>query len=188
MAIDSDMNEGLKSAAAFVILILSGFSAPRCDATIHDSDGSAASVQALHNAARDGDTITIPAGTFTWLTGITITKGITLRGQTTITGAGTATPTTNDLTIIKDDSPRSGQGAKIVNVGCGPNQSFRLTGITFTYGTITTYPSSDGCIRLHSSNSSSNTTMRVDNCHFNSLYQGKIFWLAGWVYGLQIIM
>ena len=64
-------------AAAFVILILNGFSAL---AKVYDSDGSVASVQALHNAAHDGDTITIPAGTFSWTVRVDITKGITLRG------------------------------------------------------------------------------------------------------------
>ena len=49
------------SAVMFTMLILSGFSALR-GATVYDSDGSAASVQALHNAAHDGDTITVPPG------------------------------------------------------------------------------------------------------------------------------
>ena len=53
------------SATASVILILSGFSVPRCGATVYHSDGSVPSVQALHNAAHDGDTITLPAGTLT---------------------------------------------------------------------------------------------------------------------------
>jgi hypothetical protein len=66
-------------AAAFVILILTGFSAPRCGATVHHSDGSVASVQALHKAAKDGDTITLPAGTFSWTWRLDITKGITLQ-------------------------------------------------------------------------------------------------------------
>ena len=139
-------------------------------------------MQALHNAARDGDTITIPAGTFTWTNAVKITKGITLKGQTTITGAGTATPTTNDLTIIKDDTPRSGY---IIVAVLSPSQSFRLTGITFSPGTTTTMASGDGAFRLHNnSDSSSNTTMRVDHCHFDSLYQGKLFWISGWVYGV----
>ena len=56
----------MRSAAAFVILILNGFLAPRCGATVYHSDGSAASIQALHNRALNGDTITLPAGTFTW--------------------------------------------------------------------------------------------------------------------------
>jgi hypothetical protein len=176
------MNEELKSAAAFVILILSGFSAPRCDATVHDSDGSAASVQALHNAARDGDTITIPTGTFTWSTGITITKGITLRGQTTITGAGTASPTANDLTIIKDNLP-VGSSAITARMRSA-TQSFRLTGITFTYGSRTTFGSTDGFIHLICRAAQPNQSMRIDHCHFASLYQGKMIWISGWVYGV----
>ena len=48
------------------ILVFSGFSALRCGATVYHSDGSAASVQGLHNAVLNGDTITLPAGTFTW--------------------------------------------------------------------------------------------------------------------------
>ncbi len=54
--------------------------ASHCEATIYNSDGSAASVQALHNAALDGDTIALPAGTFTWSTGVIITKGIKIQG------------------------------------------------------------------------------------------------------------
>jgi hypothetical protein len=42
---------------------------------------SAASVQGLHNAAVNGDTITLPAGTFTWSTPVAISKAINLRGQ-----------------------------------------------------------------------------------------------------------
>jgi hypothetical protein len=96
------------SAAAFVILILSGFLTPCCGAAVHQSNGSVADVQAVINQAKDGDTITLPAGTFSWTSTLNITKGITLQGQTTITGAGTSTPTVNDVTIIKDDTPRSG--------------------------------------------------------------------------------
>src|SRR4029077_10736619 len=68
------------------ILILSGSIAPRCGATVYHSDGSAANVQALVNAARDGDTITLPVGRFSWTQNLNITKGITLQGQTTVAG------------------------------------------------------------------------------------------------------
>jgi hypothetical protein len=184
MAIDSDMNEELKSAAAFVILILSGFPSPRCGATIHDSDGSAASVRALHNIAHDGDTITLPAGTFSWTSRLDITRGITLQGATTINGAGTGKPAITDATIIQDDTPRSGSGAGIINVDLTSNKSFRLTGITFSPGSATTFATIDGAIHLHSRDSSPNTSMRIDHCHFASLYQGKMIWISGWVYGV----
>ena len=64
-------------------------------------------VQWVHDTnAHDGDTITLPAGTFIWTTGVNLTKGITVRGQTTITGAGTANCTANDQTIIIDEISR----------------------------------------------------------------------------------
>ena len=72
--------------------------------TVWPSDGSEANVQAIHDTnAHDGDTITLPAGTFIWITGVSLTKGITVSGQTTITGAGTANCTANDQTIIIDE-------------------------------------------------------------------------------------
>ena len=43
------------------------------------TDGSQADVQSKINAASDGDIITLPAGTFTWTSGITVSgKGILL--------------------------------------------------------------------------------------------------------------
>ena len=60
---------------------LSGLSVPLSGATVYHSDGSAASVQALHNKALDGDTVTLPAGTFTWSTPVTISKAIKIQGE-----------------------------------------------------------------------------------------------------------
>src|SRR5262245_46883132 len=88
-------------------LFLGVASATHSGATVYQSDGSDANVQAIHDTkAHDGDTITLPAGTFIWTTGVSLTKGITVRGQTTITGAGTATCTADDQTIIIDEKPR----------------------------------------------------------------------------------
>ncbi len=72
-----------------VIVIGNGFSAL---ATVYDSDGLAASVHGLQNEVLNGDTIRIPAGTFTWTSKVTVTKAITLQGA----GAGT--------TIIDDQN------------------------------------------------------------------------------------
>ena len=84
------------------ILVFSGFSALRCGATVYHSDGSAASVQGLHNAVLNGDTITLPAGTFTWASGVNITKAITLRGA----GVG--------VTIIRD----AVQNGQLISINC----------------------------------------------------------------------
>ncbi len=61
-------------------LFLGVYFASHCGATVYHSDGSAANVQALHNAVLDGDTITLPAGTFSWSTGVKITKAIKIQG------------------------------------------------------------------------------------------------------------
>ena len=143
-------------------------------------------MQELLRAARDGDTITLPAGTFTWTRPLNITKAITLEGQTTISGAGTANPVVKDLTIIRDDTPRSGANGYILKADMSSNPSgvFRLTGITFTGGTLTQKASGNGAIRLRSV-ASTPASMRLDHCHFTStLHQGKFIWVNGWVYGV----
>ncbi len=166
------------SAIAFVILILSGFST---FATVHDSDGSVASVGALLNAAHDGDTIVLPKGTFSWTETLTITKGITLQGQTTISGAGTANASANDATIVKDDTPRS---RPIIKTALNPSQAFRLTGITFAPGTTTNAGTTDGAITLRSDGVSPNNSVRLDHCHFAQLYQVHLVQVNGWTYGV----
>jgi hypothetical protein len=138
------------------ILILIGFSG-RCEATIYHSDGSAASVQALHNAALDGDTITLPTGTFSWTNRVTITKAITIQGQTT---TDTVNGTANDQTNLVDNLVRVSGGQGYFNISRGA----RITGITFTgQGGLQT-PMSNGAIRI-----GGNVPVRVDHCHFKHL-------------------
>jgi hypothetical protein len=172
------MNPNKVGAAALVILVLSGVPV---SAKVLESDGSQGSVQALLRAASDGDTITLPSGTFSWTAPLKITKGITLQGNTTITGAGTANAAATDATIIQDDTPRNGG---ILDVGLNPNQSFRLTGVTFAPGASTVFGSKDGAFNLHSNGSSPNNSVRIDHCHFSQLYQGKIIHPTGWIFGV----
>src|SRR6266852_2336618 len=159
------------------ILILSGFSAPRCGATTYHSKRSAAKVQALQNAAQDGDTITLPAGAFIWTQGVTITKGITLQGQTTTDPVNRAA---NDRTIILDDLVRGPGGTPIIMVQSVLGKSYRLTGITFAPGSVAT-TNYNGAIKLLGTSQ----TVRVDDCHFNNLmYQAVNIMTAGSVYGV----
>jgi hypothetical protein len=165
-------------------LILSGFSAPRCGATVYQSNGSEANIQSIHNnQARDGDTIVVPAGTFSWTSRLNITKGITLQGATTIVGPSSS-PVVIDATIIQDNTPRSGPSTGIIRAIMSPSQSFRLTGLTFQAGSSTTYADGNGAIHLLSQGNWPNTSMRVDHCHFKWLYQSKNIWVSGWVYGV----
>src|SRR5437762_5518128 len=100
--------------------------APHSGATVYSSDGSEANVQSLNAVASDGDVITLPAGTFIWTAGVSVTKGVTIRGQTTITGAGTANWTANDQTIIIDEKLRSTSGS-LFKATIPAGESFRLT-------------------------------------------------------------
>jgi hypothetical protein len=141
------------------------------------------SIQYLHdNRASDGDTITMPAGTFHWLEGPVITKGITLSGHTAISNPGTSNCTADDQTIVIDDKTHSGAG-KILKAELVPGKHFRLTGITFRGGTSTIY-GGDGGITINSSGGLVDSA-RVDNCHFDHLYWNAALQILGWVFGVQ---
>src|SRR5436190_5465144 len=132
------------------ILIFGGLSVPNCRARLYHSDGSAASVQALHDAALNGDTITLPAGTFNWSTPVTVSKAITIQGGgsgriigdtkssvTVGTGSKTFTTTRSGLPIqvgqilrvAKMPHPPGGGGSESNPPGRG----------TYMEGTVTSY-------------------------------------------------
>ena len=137
----------MKYATAFVILILSGFSA---FATVYQSDGSAINVQLIHDMqATDGDTITIPTGSFTWTTTVTISKGITLQG------AGLSASHITD----------QGLGGAALIVTCTAAHFVRVTGLEFIKSTA--HPS--GMVQFYGTNSGGNNEVgfRFDHCKLN---------------------
>jgi hypothetical protein len=134
--------------SAIVIWIWNGFSAL---GTVYHSDGSAASVQGLHNQVLNGDTITIPAGTFTWRTKVTISKSITLQGE----GIG--------QTIIKD----AVNGTQLIQVGLVANNLTRITGIEFQDGGRATNELG-GILKFTGSNTNG-SKLRMDHCKFDDL-------------------
>src|SRR5437773_7198259 len=149
-------------------------------ATVYNSDGTVQNIQAIHNnQAADGDTIMVPAGTFSWTARLIITKGITIQGATTISGPA-SNPTINDGTIIQDNTPRSGT-IGILLAQIPPGKSFRLTGMTFRRGATTS--SSTWALTFSSKGSSPNRSMRMDHCHLDRLSTGKLFVTSGWIYG-----
>ena len=129
---------------------LSGLSTPLSGATIYASDGSAANVKALHKAALNGDAITLPAGTFTWSTPVTIWKAIKLQGagsgrivgntKSSVavgTGAKTFTTTRSGLPIT------AGQVLRVAKMphppGGGGSDSNPPGRGTYMEGTVTSY-------------------------------------------------
>jgi hypothetical protein len=126
-----------------VIVVWNGFSAL---ATVYKSDGSAASVQGLHNAALNGDTITIPPGNFTWTTPVTISKAITLTGanpanrpvvKSTYTGGFgiTINRVPGRTTVVKDIKFTNWTSANaLIGINGSGVNAFRLTNLDFDGG------------------------------------------------------
>jgi hypothetical protein len=158
------------------IFIFSGLFALRCGAAVYHSNGSASNVQALHNSARDGDTITLPAGTFFWATTVTITKGITVIGQTT---TDPVHKTANDQTIILANTGGNGnQPLLIVNSAAG--KSYRVSGITFRTGR-TGALNFNGMVQLNGNSHA----VRLDRCHFDDLvYENNNIAVWGPIFGV----
>jgi hypothetical protein len=101
-------------------------------ATTWNSDGSPANIQSIHDTqAQDGDTITMPAGTFNWTIGVSFSKRITLQGQTTV---NTISGTANDQTTIRCSSSNGGAIYWQVPVDA-TGKICRVTGLTFVTGT-----------------------------------------------------
>jgi hypothetical protein len=142
------------SGILLFILILSGFSALRCGATVYSSNGTAANVQSIHNNyAQNGDTITLPAGTFIWTSGVHITKAVILYGA----GVG--------RTIIKD-AVQSASGP-LLDCTLAAGNLTRITGIEFQDGGRTTNNLS-GILKFTGSNTDG-SRLRMDHCQFDDL-------------------
>ena len=163
--------------SAIVILIWNGFSA---QATVYNSDGSSTNIQYIHDSlARDGDIIILPSGTFLWSSGVTISKGITLQGQTTTDSTnGTAV----DNTIIQDsDARRRPGGYPFITVNSQAGKSYRITGLTIDGGgaTIMNY---NGAIILKGNSH----LVRVDHMNWraNVTRENNNYLIAGSVCGV----
>jgi hypothetical protein len=70
------------------LLLAALFLAAQAYAATFTTNGSSSDVQAKINSAATGDTILIPAGSFTWTAGVTITKNVVLKGAGWSGGSG----------------------------------------------------------------------------------------------------
>jgi len=138
---------------AIVILIWNGFSAV---ATVYDSDGSSINVQSIHDTlAHDGDTITLPAGTFVWTTRVSLNKAITLQGVD------------ENSTIIKDNV----QGTQFLywDLRGTLNGAARMTGIGFQDGGRTVRAEAPGGAFKVDGSNTNGTTFRQDHCSWTNV-------------------
>jgi VCBS repeat protein len=143
------------------VFILSGLCAPRSEARVYHSDGSAASVLALHNIASDGDTITLPAGTFRWSTTVNLSKAIILQGA----GIG--------RTIVKDGL----QTRRFLSwhLRGTRNGAARLTGIEFQDGGRTRNANAPAGVIGFDGSNTNGTTFRLDHCRMAGLNGVTVF-------------
>ena len=115
-----------------------------------NSNGSVTNIQAIHDTqAANGDTITLPAGTFKWTTSLTLKKGITLQGQ-----AGT---------IVQDGGQTK---SPLLNWTLAAGQVARLTGIQWQNGGRTA--NNEALFRIMGSNTDG-SRFRFDHCTWSSL-------------------
>ena len=170
-------------------------------ATIDAKSGSLADVSSAIASAHDGDTVVVPAGTASWTSTLSITKGITLRGagydatvilddiprgerrelppkQGQLQGPRRAAPFARSMPLRSAASGGVGQSRAILISTLTSTQSFRMTGFTFRYGSITT-SNSNGLVRIGGTCPS----VRIDHCHFDQLY-GSHLVLTGCLYGV----
>src|SRR5205814_4085767 len=136
-------------------------------------------VNSAVQAARDGDTVIIPSGMASWTSTLTITKGITLIGQTTTdSAAGTAV----DNTIIQDGVTRGSGGSggtPIIKVVSALGKSYRVSGLTFQGYLAAT--NNNGAVYL----AGNSQAVRLDHCHFQPMaYQSVCVGVWGAIYGV----
>jgi hypothetical protein len=152
-------------------------------ATANQSDVYAAILQATN-----GDTVVVPStlslpgGVAIWTSRIDVTIGITIKGQTTITGAGTSNPNIVNRTVIVDNSPRNTNQSGLLRFSLTPTQQCRVTGFTFEAG-VSNRQNNAGIVHLTSSGAAPNYTMRVDHCYFDRVYS-RCIQVGGWCMGV----
>ena len=130
-------------------------------ADTHACNGTASSCQSAINAASDGDIVSIPAGNFTWTSGVTInSKNITLQGEGIGVTNLTAGTTGCLISVVPSTKP------------------FRISGFT-----ISTTVDSDGFIRIRNGCNQSTAceppdivgTWRIDHIRFNINSGGRMY-------------
>jgi hypothetical protein len=175
------MNRALKSL--IIALAISAFGGVRACAqtptTITAASCNAADVQtAITSATVSGDIVSIPAGTCTWTTSLSLNVpvSVTIAGHTTCSGSGTSMSCV-DNTLISDGS--SGTGA-LWNITTGAASTpVRVTGLTFQGNA---YVKNNGLLSF----GGNSQNIRVDNCHFiaTSSFKYTDLFFGGWTYGV----
>jgi hypothetical protein len=111
--------------------------------------------------------VVVPAGTASWTSTLTITKGITLQG------AG------DTLTMITDGVSGGGTRDPLITINIAQNIPFRMTGFKFLHGTSSTAKSNNARI----SATGNSHSFRIDHCTFYHLH-GLALNIGGFLWGV----
>jgi hypothetical protein len=150
--------------------------------TIQAKSASLRDVSSAVASARDGDIVLIPAGTVSWTSTLSITKGITLQGQTTIVGNDPSKFRVTEGTVILDDVPRTSTNQRLVALIYGnfsASQRPRITGITFKVGSVTAQASTTTLLLTGTC-----PNVRIDHCSFYKLSRYNIR-ISGNLFGVM---
>lgn len=155
---------GMRGAASVAALcqIAGGATPPPDPGNTFASDGSLEDVQLIHDTlAQDGDTITIPVGTFGWSGQLNFTKAVTLRGlgTQTLDGNGRTTDTTS---IIRDDRA----AGILIEISLVEDRLTRITGIKFVSGGNRTPGEVSAIIQINGTDID-DRRFRCDHCFFD---------------------
>jgi hypothetical protein len=153
-----------------ILLLLSTFSGAKAHVAAQAASCSTSDVQTAINSAAEGGTVTIPAGTCTWTSGVTVSgKGIYIQGA----GAGRiiaqSTTALGIATGSQTLSLTSSLVSGLINISNGETLTISETGNRQNYmiGTVTSYSSGTLVMNITSAggscgNSSSGTS--PSNC------------------------
>lgn len=172
--------KGLPWSLALAALFFAAFGAAQAT-TINARSPSVTDVRTAIASAADGDTVIVPAGTAVWHDTLTITKGITLQGQTT---TDETNGTDGGQTVLLDSDARRGPGGRpFIRVETGntndPNRKFRITGLAFDAGAAKTQNNNGAVVLVGQSR-----FVRFDHCSFRpNLANGTIEAMFVGVYG-----
>jgi hypothetical protein len=114
------------------------------------------------NSAREGDTVTVPAGKEDWTHTLTVSKAITLQ----FAGIGQS--------VIYDDIRREGGprgNEAVISFSTKRDRFYRLTGLELDRGVKRTNVFFNGSIQI----AGSTTSFRVDHCGFTDLRNDAVF-------------
>jgi hypothetical protein len=175
-----------KKLRAILFALFLAASATAQAATVNAHSPSFVDVSTAVSAAKNGDTVVVPAGTASWTRTLVINKPIWLVGQTTVNYTN---ETASDQTIILDDVSRSSTPpAPIIHVMLNAGDMsvepttplLLIKGFTFRGSPSTPTGAPNGAIQL----TGTCPAVRVSNCHFDRLYQSSIY-NFGWIYGVM---